>query len=165
MLPPALVAALVMSAVACRGGDDSATALVPQTITVSLDGLEGFGGLGIDAWVLPLDAARQEDAYGGARIGPADSDPFSMSDVIHPQHDDRYWDVKADQVVTFDPGTYRFTIEAFVPSGAMHFGCETLVRVVEGEPLVVTITSLPSYSGGGFHWTSPDELRYPDCPD
>ncbi len=154
-----------MSAVACQGGGDSATALGPQTITVSLDGLVGFEGLGIDAWVLPLDAAKPEDAFGGVRIGPADSDPFSMSDVIHPQRDDRYWDVKADQVVTFDPGTYRFTIEAYVPSGAMHFGCEKLVRVVEGEPLVVMITSLPSYSGDGFHWTSPDELRYPNCPD
>jgi hypothetical protein len=98
-------------------------------------------------------------------MGVVDSDPISMSDVIHPQRDDQYWGVKADQVVAFEPGTYRFIIEAYIPSGPMHFGCESRVQVVDGEPLVVTISSLPSYSGSGFHWTSPDELRYPDCPN
>lgn len=165
LLLAALVAVVVTVASGCRGDGVPVAGLEPGTITVFLDRLEGLPDLAVDAWVLPVEPTDQGDAFGGARLGIVHSDSFSASDSIHPRRGDMYFDVDEDRVVTFDPGDYRFVIEAYVPSGRMHFGCERRIEVVEGQPLVVTITSLPSYSGDGFHWTATDELRYPDCGD
>jgi hypothetical protein len=39
------------------------------------------------------------------------------------------------------------------------------IEVVEGESLTVTVSSLPTYTGDGWHWTPPGrQLRHPDCP-
>ena len=67
--------------------------------------------------------------------------------------------------MTFEPGTYRFIIEAYEPSVAMHYGCEKPIEVVEGESLVMTISSLPTYTDSGWSWTPYDQLEYPDCPN
>jgi hypothetical protein len=129
--------------------------LAPGTITVSLTDLK-VGGLAVASWVLPLEPSYEKQALGGTVLaGPG-------LDVMHPQGD-RYFDVVRDEVAMFEPGTYRFIIEAYVPSGPMHYGCEQLIEVVEGEPLVVTISDMPAYTGGGFHWTTDEQLQYPDC--
>ena len=55
-------------------------------------------------------------------------------------------------VSAFEPGTYRFIVEAYVPSGDMLYGCEMDVQVVEGEPLIVALSSIPTYTEAGIHW-------------
>lgn len=160
LLTATLSVCLMFGLVGC---DDAESA--PGTITVSLDGLEGFEGLAVDAWVLPMEPAQEKQALGGTRLGVINGDPYSGSDVMHPQDVERYWDVVAGEIATFQPGTYRFIIEAYVPSGRMRHGCEMSVQVVEGEPLVVTISSLPTYTDDGFHWKPDDQLLYPDCPN
>ena len=47
----------------------------------------------------------------------------------------------------------------------MHYGCEMPIKVADDQPLVVTISSLPPYTGSGIHWTPYDQLEYPDCPN
>jgi len=146
-----------------RVTDDASGGSEPGTVTVSLDNLEGFEGLAVDALVLPSpdDAGDELDMIGGIRFGVIDVDPFSTSEMLHPGG----WNSIPDETVIFEPGTYRFIIEAYVPAGATFYGCEMPVQVVESEPLVVTISSLPTYTGSGWHWTPYDELEYPDCPD
>lgn len=135
------------------------------TITVALDAIEGLPGHVVSAWVLPVELNEDKDAIGGTFFSNITDDPFSDSKKIQPQDEDRYFDVTPGESQTVEPGTYRFIIEAYVPSGPMHYGCEMPIAVDEGEPLVLTLSSLPTYTGGGWHWTSPEELRYPDCPN
>lgn len=136
----------------------------PGTVTVSLNGLEGFGRLAVDAWVVPIDLTDEWQRLGETRFGPIDEDPFSASKVVAPPAEGPSSDFTGEAAI-FEPGTYRFIIEAYVPSGNMHYGCEMPIQVVEGEPLVVTFTSLPVYTEDGLLWTPLDELRYPVCPN
>lgn len=135
----------------------------PGTVTVSLDGLEGFERLAVDAWVVPLEPTEEWQRLGGTSFWPINQDPVFASEVIHPQGES-YFDFVDGEAATFEPGTYRFIIEAYVPSGNMRYGCEMPIQVVEGEPFVVVLSSIPTYSGDGIHWTPLDELEYPDCP-
>ena len=143
----------------------------PGTVTVVLDSLEGFESLAVDAWVVPLEPTDEWQPLGGTSFWPINQDPVFTSDVIHAQGEsyrvyvDGQWGSVDGKAATFEPGTYRFIIEAYVPSGNMRYGCEMPIQVVEGEPLVVTFTSLPTYTGNGIFWTPLDELEYPDCPD
>jgi hypothetical protein len=140
-----------------EGADRAAVEPAPGTITVSLERVEGFKGLAVDAWVLPLEPTEEGQALGGTYWWPIGEDPFSASKVMR--------SLDHNQIATFGPGTYRFIIEAYVPSGAMHYGCEQQIRIVEDQPLVVTLSGMPIYTGGGFHWTPYDQLVYPDCLD
>lgn len=157
------IVVLLSLAVAISGcAQDDATP--DGTITVALDALDGFERLAVNAWVLPLEPTAEKQALGGAHLSSRHPDPLSASQVMHPQGP-RYWEVLEEEIAIFEPGTYRFIIEAYVPSGAMHYGCERQIEVVDGESLVVTLSDMPVYTGDGFHWTPDDELRYPDCPD
>ena len=135
------------------------------TITVSLDAIEGLRGHVVSAWVLPVELNEDKEAIGGTSFSNITDDPFSASKKIQPQDEDRYFDVTAGESPIVEPGTYRFIIEAYVPSGPMHYGCEMPIEVDGGEPLVLTVSSLPTYTGVGWHWATPEQLRYPDCPD
>lgn len=135
------------------------------TITVSLDAVEGLGGHVVSAWVLPLEPNDDKDAIGGTFFGTITDDPFSDSRKIQPQNEDRPSEVTLGESSIVEPGTYRFIIEGYVPSGPMHYGCEMPIDVDGREPLVIPISSLPTYTGEGWHWTPPGrEFRYPDCP-
>ena len=134
------------------------------TITVSLDAIEGLRGHAVSAWVLPVELNEDKDAIGGTSFWNITDDPFSDSKKIQPQGD-RYFDVIPGESPIVEPGTYRFIIEAYVPSGPMHYGCEMPIEVDGDEPIVLTISSLPTYTGGGWHWTAPEQIEYPDCPD
>jgi hypothetical protein len=144
--------------------NDSSVGSEPGTVTVSLEGLEGFEGLAVDAWVVPLEPTEEWQRLGGTGFWPINQDPVFASDVIHPQGE-RYFDLVDGEAATFAPGTYRFIIEAYVPSGNMRYGCEMPIQVVEDEPLIVTLSSIPTYTESGIHWTPLDELEYPDCPN
>jgi len=135
------------------------------TITVSLDAIEGLLGHVVSAWVLPVELNEDKDAIGGTSFTNITDDPFSDSKMIQPQDEDRYFDVIPGESPIVEPGTYRFIIEAYVPSGPMHFGCEMPIEVDGGEPIVLTLSSLPTHTGGGWHWTAPELLEYPDCPN
>jgi hypothetical protein len=114
--------------------------------------------------VVPIDLTDEWQRLGETRFGPIDEDPFSASKVVAPPAEGPSSDFTGEAAI-FEPGTYRFIIEAYVPSGNMHYGCEMPIQVVEGEPLVVTFTSLPVYTEDGLLWTPLDELRYPVCPN
>jgi hypothetical protein len=144
-----------------RGPEEISVGSEPGTITVSLDGLEGFDGLAVDAWILPIGRTDEWQRLGGRRFWPLGVDPYTASRVMRTQGTFGL----DGAVATFEPGTYRFIIEAYVPSGDMLYGCEMDVQVVEGEPLTVALSSIPTYTGGGIHWTPPVELEYPDCPN
>jgi len=135
------------------------------TITIKFDGLGGYRGLVVVSWVLPLNLTEERSAFGGTNSGLINQETFSASDVMHPQ-DVRYFEIVDGVIATFEPGTYRFVVEAFVPSGEMRYGCERLIEVIKDETLALTISELPPYTRDGFHWTPyVDQLRYPDCPD
>ena len=135
------------------------------TITVSLDAIQGLRGHAVSAWVLPVELNEDKDAIGGTQFSNITDDPFSDSKKIQPQDEDRYFDVTTGESPIVEPGTYRFIIEAYVPSGPMHYGCEMPIEVDGREPLIITVSRLPTYTGGGFHWTAPEQLKYPDCPN
>ena len=115
--------------------------------------------------MLPVELNDDKVAIGGPSFSYLTDDPFSASKKIQPQDEDRYFDVTAGESPIVEPGTYRFLIEAYVPSGPMHYGCEMPIEVDGGEPLVLTVSSLPTYTGVGWHWATPEQLRDPDCPD
>jgi hypothetical protein len=147
------------------GGSEPGTISVgsePGTITVVLDGLEGFQGLVVDAWVVvPIDPSDQWLL--GQAHWPISADPYSASRVLtqHP-----YDPPGLDETGTaLQPGTYRFIIEGYVPWDAVQFGCEMEVEVVEDKPLIVTLSSIPTYTGTGIGWAPLSELEYPDCPN
>ena len=148
---------LAIGVAACGDGSD------PGTIELELESLEGYEGLVVSAWVLPLDLTEQKRALGGTDSPVIGEDPFSATYAMHPQAES-FWKVDDAKLATFDPGTYRFIIEAYEPAGVMYYGCEQQIRVVGGEPLVVTISNMPTYSGGGWHWEPYEQLTYPDCP-
>ena len=153
----------LMFVVTCAGDDDADEATEPATITLILDALDGFKGLTVSSWVLPIELSDEKMAFGGAQVGDISDDPFSAREVMHPQGE-RYFDIVTEEIATFEPGTYRFIIEAYVSSGPMRYGCEALIEVVESEPLALTVSSLPTYEEGGFHWTPAEQLQYPQCP-
>jgi hypothetical protein len=133
------------------------------TVTVVFGGLAGLEGLAVDVLVVPSleDESDELEVLGGITFGVIGEDPFSTSEVIHPG----WWDPIPWDTLIFEPGVYRFIIEAYVPSGDMHYGCEMPIEVADDQPLVVTISSLPPYTGSGIHWTPYDQLEYPDCPN
>jgi hypothetical protein len=131
-----------------------------STVTVSLDGLDGFAGLDVYAWVVPNDPSDEWQRLGWTSFWFIGIDPYSASQVM--QRPDGF---DLGEVATFEPGTYRFIIEAYYPWGNMYYGCEMPIQVVEGEPLDVALSSIPTYTGDGIHWTPPGELEYPDCPN
>jgi hypothetical protein len=137
--------------------DDVTVAGDPGTVTVNLTDMDGLEGLVVQAWVLPLEPTERFQTLGGTHLE-------SGSGVVHPTAD-RYWDWVMIPVAVFDPGTYRLSIEAWVDSGPMRFGCEQSIEVVEGEALEVTVPWLPEYTGDGVHWTPTAELVYPECPE
>ncbi|NNC40609.1 MAG: hypothetical protein HKN95_07940, partial [Acidimicrobiia bacterium] len=143
--------------------EDVSVGSEPGTVTVLFDGLEVFGGLAVDAWVLPLEPTREKQALGGTRLGVINGDRYLGFAVMHPQREG-YFDVVADEVAFFSPGTYRFIIEAYVPLGDMFYGCEQQIQVVEDEPTIVSLSSLPTYTSSGWHWAPYEQLEYPDCP-
>jgi hypothetical protein len=134
------------------------------TIPVSLDSIEGLSGHAVSAWGLPVGLNEDKDAIGGTSFWNITDDPFSASKKIQPQDEDGFFDVTTGESPIVEPGTYRFIIEAFVPNGAMHYGCEMPIEVDGGEPLVLTVSSLPTFTGPGWHWAAPEQLEYPDCP-
>jgi hypothetical protein len=136
----------------------------PGTVTVSLEGLEGFEGLAVDAWVVPIEPNDEWQRLGGIHFEPIIDDPFTASDMIHPPGEN-YISLDPSKVAKFEPGVYRFIIEAYVPSGNMYYGCEMPIQIVDGQPFAVTFTDLPDYTDSGIHWTPLDELQYPDCPN
>jgi hypothetical protein len=140
--------------------DDVSVETGRGAIRVSLEGLEAFESLAVDAWVVPIDPNDEGQRLGGVHFGLINEEPFSASDLIR----QNYTSVDPSKVAMFEPGTYRFIIEAYVPSGDMHYGCEMPIQVVDGQPSVVTLTSLPTYTDSGIHWIPLDELEYPDCP-
>lgn len=130
------------------------------TITVSLLGLEGVEGLSIDAFVLPVHPHEMYESLGRTHFAGG-VDPFSATDVIHPP---RAGYITDDEAATFEPGIYRFAVEAYVSNGPMRFGCEMPLEVVDASPVNVSVTSLPVYTNSGFWWTPTAELSYPPCP-
>jgi hypothetical protein len=132
-------------------------------VTVSLADLPVVSGLWIDAYVLPSDPISREmwDFLGLTRFRSTSEGPLTASGMMHPKLG--HWDADEQRVATFEPGTYRFAIEASSNEG-MRFGCEMPLEVVDASPVTVTLTSLPIYTDSGFHWTPTAELTYPPCP-
>jgi hypothetical protein len=138
-----------------RVPEDISVGSEPGTVTVVLDGLEGFEGLDVAAWVVPLEPTEEWQPLGEMSFSFISVDPYSASQVM--QTPDGF---DLGEAATFEPGTYRFIIEAYVPSGNMYYGCEMPIQVVEDEPLIVTLSSIPTYTESGIGWTPLDELEY-----
>jgi hypothetical protein len=172
---PLAVLVVVVTAIWWFGIRGTDTELAPRTVTVSLEGLEGFVGIRVNGYMLPATPSKDPQVLGLVRIGTVDEDPFSVAAVMHLPGEQGWRDGSAGEVAILDPGTYRFILEAStpflgvgegspVPGTEVPKGCERLVSVVADEPLIVTISSIPRNSGGSLHWTPYDELKYPDCP-
>jgi hypothetical protein len=69
-----------------------------------------------------------------------------------------------DDPASYESGTYRLFFEVWVPSGPMLFGCEAELPVIEGQESMLTVPSLPPYSGSSIEWSYYADLRFPDCP-
>jgi hypothetical protein len=176
VMGPLAVLIVVVTAIWWFGVRGTDTELAPRTVTVSLEGLEGFVGIRVHGYVLPATPSKERQVLGLVRIGTVDEDPFSAAAVMHLPGEQGWWDGSTAEVAILDPGTYRFILEAYaptpeegegspVPATERPYGCETVVSVAADEPLIVTISSVPrNYSEGSLYWTPYDELKYPDCP-
>jgi hypothetical protein len=144
---------------------ETTTALPDGTqITVSLEGLEGYVGLAVQASVLPL-VASEPVILGEAHFEHVVDDPFTDSAVLRSQESDAFGNFAGYDTAVFLPGEYRFVIEAWVPSGPMRYGCERqIVTQADRSTDVIVLTSIPEYTGDGLHWTPYTELAYPHCP-
>lgn len=132
-------------------------------IMLSLDTVEGLGGLVVDGWVLGFPVANEPVILGEAQLSNLQhNDPFSASAVL------ALGDMgspNGKKAAEFPPGEYRFVIEAYVPNGDMRYGCERqIVTQADRSTDALVFTTIPEYTGDGLHWTPYDELKYPDCP-
>lgn len=164
---PLTAALLMVTLSGCDGSEpdtgQSRAMGPPGTVTIVFEQLQDVGGLIVDSRVLPMNPSEENPFLGGT-LSVVDRSPFSASEVMRPLDSDSFYRPGVG-IATFDPGTYRFAIEAYVSSGPMRHGCERSIDLLEGEALTITISELPRYSGGGFHWAPIGDLRFPDCPE
>lgn len=140
-----ILLALGVAPLAACGDDDAVPEPAPGTITVSVDGLEGVEGFGLWSFVTTRNGPVVT-FLGSAFYETIDDDPYSAQDVMHPVivPTGPASQFVADEVVIFEPGTYYvFVTAAEDKEGGQQYACETEVKVIEGEAVLVNLSSLP----------------------
>lgn len=171
-----MLLAVAMVVVACADdGGSSDGAAPPQTITISVEGLEGYEGFYVASFLTEADPQQREtrlaEGEGAVYLASAlnvqiDDDPFSATDLMGPaggvDPTSGLYVFNGDGVVTFEADSYAGSVEVGTPSGPMQAACSFEVEVVEGEPAVVTISSVHPYTGNGMFWGA-DPGSIPEC--